>query len=84
MPSHFQREVILFGCLVLLFVLVCPYTPSPTTPMGKIKQVLIIPFALVIAVFTPWLTALAGTCSALFAALPCEARLRDLLCARLC
>ena len=37
--STFQRTMIAFCILVLLFVLVCPYITSPT-PVAKIKLVL--------------------------------------------
>jgi hypothetical protein len=37
--STFQRTLVATCILVLLFVLVCPYTTSPT-PLGKIKLVL--------------------------------------------
>ena len=38
MLSAGQRTIVIACCLVLLFVLVCPYTPSPT-PIGKVKMV---------------------------------------------
>jgi hypothetical protein len=38
MLTTFQRAIIATCCFVLLFVLVCPYTPSPT-PVGKVKMV---------------------------------------------
>ena len=42
MPGRFQREFILFGCMVLLFVLVCPYTPSPNAT-GQVKPIVVLP-----------------------------------------
>jgi uncharacterized membrane protein len=56
MPRRFQHEVILIGCLAVLFVLVCPYTPSPilvakdkpaTAPV--VGLFLLLPFALLVA-----------------------------------
>jgi hypothetical protein len=56
MPCRYQHEVILIGCLAVLFVLVCPYTPSPvlvakdkpaTAPV--VGLFLLLPFALLVA-----------------------------------
>lgn len=37
--AGWKRATLVACCLVLLFVLLCPYTPSPT-PLAKVKAVL--------------------------------------------
>ena len=81
MLTTLQRVTLAACCFVLLFVLVCPYTPSPT-PVGKVKMVY----------FTFMILMVLSAISLLFsesrAFLPDAGRpvvhLIDMTCARLC
>jgi hypothetical protein len=81
MLSASQRTILLVCCLVLLFVLVCPYTPSPT-PIGKVKMVY---FSFVILLLLPSLAHLVAEAPVIFIqAGNSHFRLIDITCARLC
>jgi hypothetical protein len=81
MVTTCQRAIIAACCLVLLFVLVCPYTPSPM-PIGKVKMIY----------FTFTIFMLFSALALFFAEAPstivvprrCHLRLIDITCSRLC
>jgi hypothetical protein len=79
--STFQRAMVAVCILVLLFVLVCPYTTSPT-PLGKVKLVL---FFLTLLFFAAVLQLFAAPRPVFFAEYRLSGRLLlDVTCARLC
>lgn len=49
MPQRFQREVILLGCLAVLFTLLCPLTASPILVKNQKPELILIAAVAVIS-----------------------------------